>query len=1204
MSRKLNPQALLARLVAQGTDARLSEVDIATIFSLVEGEGTIVARNSVATQSLADKDTIAQLTAQLADAQQAREIANTRAAAAEGALHEVLHSTSWRAAAPLRAVKNTLRARRDRVTDNRPQPAKNHADTAPKPSRFGTTQTIETQADGAQAETTPIMIIPPHYTAPTNKTLPKTLPASLYAFYLPQFHPIAENDAWWGEGFTEWTNVRPAKPSFKGHYQPHEPHKDMPLGYYDLRNKNVMAEQMKLARRYGVEGFCFYFYWFAGHRLLETPLLNLLDDPDLDVPFFLCWANENWSRRWDGRDSEVLMAQDHSAADDLAFIQYISKYMTDPRYRRIDGKPVLMVYRPSDLPDAKASAGRWRGWCRDNGVGEIYITYAQSFELRDPRDYSFDAAVEFPPNYSDPPNVTHRVEPLSEPFEATVFDWDIFPTRSDTYARPEYPLYRSVCPAWDNTARRKGNGTVFINSTPARYEHWLRNAIIDTARNVETPNDRIVFINAWNEWAEGAHLEPDNAYGYGYLEATRDALLSLDGDKLEQAVASKIATEKAAKKCPDRIVIVTHDAHPMGAQMLSMNLVKTLRDDYGIETEFVTLGDGPIMEQYRRIDNFHDLSGHAPHSDHACALAEDLRSRADIAICNTTVSGLYGAILKKAGFTVVSLIHELPDIIRRYNLEQHADAVAAHADHIVFPADLVKTSFEGFTGPLHDKAVICPQGAYKRNRFSDQNAREAAARDLREQLNLSPTCRIVLGVGYADHRKGYDVFIDAAERLAGVHEHIVFVWIGHFDPELERRLKPRTDALIAAENLVLPGRVSDTDIYYAGADVYLLTSREDPYPSTVLEALDVGLLTVGFEGATGSVALIAQHKGIIVPPFDMDALCAAVKRALITGGPAMRSEIAEQFHARDDVSFSGYVGRLLALAGREDVRVERKTPTITAVVPNYNYARFLPDRINSITRQTVSVNEIVLLDDCSTDDSRAVMDTLEQTLDIPVTRIDNDTNSGSVFAQWLRGVEAASGEYVWIAEADDLAHPAFLEAVMAGFKQDGVVMSYAQSQQINQSGMVMDDNYLTYVSDVDTAQWRDDYTRTGKAEITRGLSVKNTIPNVSAVVFHRETLLSVLRNHMAHIQTFRVAGDWAAYIHMLECGDIAYVRTPLNQHRRHDNSVTIAKFGEAELAEIQTLQDYVAANFDIEADMTAKAKAYIKTLRAQFGLEK
>jgi lipopolysaccharide biosynthesis protein len=344
----------------------------------------------------------------------------------------------------------------------------------------------------------------------------------LICFYLPQFHSIPENDAWWGKGFTEWSNVKPAKPQFVGHYQPHVPAE---LGYYDLLDPTLQRRQIELAKLYGIEGFCFYFYWFGGKRLLEAPVENYLDDGSLDLPFCLCWANENWSRRWDGLDSEILIAQQHSAEDDLAFIAHVSKYMRDPRYIRISDKPLLLVYRPSLLPSAKSTAKRWRDWCRNNGLGEIYLAYTQSFEAQDPEDYGFDAAIEFPPNNSAPPNITQSVTKCNDEFEGTVYDWDVFVDRSRDYKTPKYRLFRGVCPSWDNTARRKNKGTIFLNSTPSGYQEWLLNAIRETCRSFENPEERLIFVNAWNEWAEGAHLEPDKRYGYAYLEATRLAIV-------------------------------------------------------------------------------------------------------------------------------------------------------------------------------------------------------------------------------------------------------------------------------------------------------------------------------------------------------------------------------------------------------------------------------------------------------------------------------------------------------------------------------------------------------------------------------------------------------------------------------------------------------------------------------------------------------
>lgn len=355
---------------------------------------------------------------------------------------------------------------------------------------------------------------------PFRAQAPASPSARLIAFYLPQFHAIAENDAWWGKGFTEWRNVTRALPQFDGHDQPRLP---ADLGFYDLRTPGVMREQARLAREYGIGGFCFYFYWFDGHTLLEEPLRQWLADDSIEQPFCLCWANENWSRRWDGRADDVLIGQNHSERDDLAFIAHVARYLRDPRYIRVDGKPLLLVYRPGLLPDARATAARWRQWCRDNGVGEICIAYTQSFDRADPSDFGFDAAVEFPPNLATPANITGDQQLINPQFRGQVLDWREL---AHDYARrpmPSYRLFPAVNCGWDNEARRSGRGRVYLHAAPRRYRDWLRTTI--EHRLADAPaSDRLVFINAWNEWAEGAVLEPDARLGHAWLQATRDAV--------------------------------------------------------------------------------------------------------------------------------------------------------------------------------------------------------------------------------------------------------------------------------------------------------------------------------------------------------------------------------------------------------------------------------------------------------------------------------------------------------------------------------------------------------------------------------------------------------------------------------------------------------------------------------------------------------
>jgi len=379
-----------------------------------------------------------------------------------------------------------------------------------------------------------------------DQALPLPTAVRMIAFHLPQYHEIPENNQWWGKGFTEWSNVQPAEPLFPGHYQPHVPLN----GYYDLTDPTVLPRQAEQARRYGIEGFCFYFYWFHGHRLLEKPLQMLLEHPEWEIAYCLCWANENWTRRWDGLEQDVLIAQDYSAEDDHAFIAYLEQYLRDPRYIRIEGRPLLLLYRPDLLPDAAASVSRWREHCRASGIGEIYVAYPQSFENRDPRDYGMDAAVEFPPNNSAPPECSAVDLGCGPEFQGHIYDWSIFPQRAAHYSKPPYTLFRGLNPGWDNTPRRKQRATIFVNFDPVSYQSWAKAACDDTIERIASPQERVVFINAWNEWGEGAHLEPDVRTGCAYLEATHLA-------QIRSAVHKSVLPRKSG-----RVALVIHAFYP------------------------------------------------------------------------------------------------------------------------------------------------------------------------------------------------------------------------------------------------------------------------------------------------------------------------------------------------------------------------------------------------------------------------------------------------------------------------------------------------------------------------------------------------------------------------------------------------------------------------------------------------------------------
>ena len=349
----------------------------------------------------------------------------------------------------------------------------------------------------------------------------------LLAFYLPQFHPIPENDLWWGKGFTEWSNVTRAVPQFPGHYQPHLPGD---LGFYDLRVKEVQYRQIEMAKQYGIHGFAFYYYWFAGKRLLEKPINQFLENQDMEFPFCLIWANENWTRRWDGLENDILIEQVHTPETDMAFIKEITPFVNDKRYIRINGRPVIIVYRVDLLPNPRETAERWRNYCIKHQLGDPYLIAAQTFGFDDPRPVGFDAAMQFPPHNH------HLVEEFminpeikfSNP-DFSHYVWSYPKIVEYKEKEPEdapYPLYKGIFPIWDSEPRKPGKGAIIAYSTPELYKRWLKVISQWTIKN-HPPEERFVFINAWNEWAEGAHLEPDRRYGYAYLQATMDALRSL-----------------------------------------------------------------------------------------------------------------------------------------------------------------------------------------------------------------------------------------------------------------------------------------------------------------------------------------------------------------------------------------------------------------------------------------------------------------------------------------------------------------------------------------------------------------------------------------------------------------------------------------------------------------------------------------------------
>ena len=347
----------------------------------------------------------------------------------------------------------------------------------------------------------------------------------LIAFYLPQYHPIPENDTWWGQGFTEWLSVVKARPLFPGHDQPHLP---ADLGFYDLRLPDTRQAQAELAREYGIHGFCYFHYWFQGRRLLEQPFNAVLESGQPDFPFCLCWANHHWSRAWDGQRQHVLLEQTYSEHDDREHIRWLARAFSDPRYIRVEGKPLFLIYEASQLPDPLRTTTLWRDEARQLGVGELFLCKVDNFQDRrlPPQHSGFDAAVEFQPDTAMLLSMFERAWwRLSRGLKilrgALICSYANWVRRVIRQPLPSYRRFPCVTPGWDNSPRRRSGAFILHGTTPTLYEQWLAATL---RRQPLGPSERIVFINAWNEWAEGNHLEPCQRWGRAYLEATRRAV--------------------------------------------------------------------------------------------------------------------------------------------------------------------------------------------------------------------------------------------------------------------------------------------------------------------------------------------------------------------------------------------------------------------------------------------------------------------------------------------------------------------------------------------------------------------------------------------------------------------------------------------------------------------------------------------------------
>ena len=993
--------------------------------------------------------------------------------------------------------------------------------------------------------------------------------AKLLAYYLPQFHQIPENDAWWGKGFTDWTNLTRALPRFVGHLQPRIPRD---LGYYTLNTPSTLRRQIEMAKGAGLSGFVFYTYWFNRHRLLEAPLEQLLADPSLDFPFCAMWANENWTRRWDGLEREVLIAQEYLESDDAALIACHARLFADPRYIRVQGRPLWMIYRVTLIPDAAARIEKWRQMFRDLHNENPLIVMAQSLGDYDPAPYGLDGAVEFPPHKlsQETPRLNGTLDLLDPDFIATVHAYESIAHTSLSMPAPDYPLIKTIVPGWDNDPRREGKGLVLHGATPAKYQAWLEK-LVAHARETPFHGEPLLCVNAWNEWAEGAFLEPDIHFGGAFLNATARALCA----------------PETAEFAPG-ILLVGHDAHPHGAQLLLLHIARHLRRQWGLKVHLLLLGVGPLLGPYNEtaeVSIAYDKTIIANLLDkyHAAGIRT--------AIVNSAASSRVVPWLENRGIQTTLLVHEMPQLLQEYNLEIQSRLAAAAASRLVFSSRLSAQAFAGAIALQTEGNIILPQGNYQNMRFDP-----AARTRIRRELNIGDEDFLILGAGFADIRKGFDLFLQLARKLTALRGGVHFLWVGNIQPVLKTYLAPEMAKLTAAgcfRHIPFTEHIAG---YFSAADIFALTSREDPYPSVVMEALACGAPCIAFDEAGGIPELLRREKaGRVAKLGDVEDFLAQTASLLDHEKlHQLRPRLAAMAEQR--FNFPAYVETLLRLS-------HPRLRTVSAAVINYNYARHLPERLNSIFAQTYPLAEILVLDDASTDDSLTIAQATAQAARREIRLIPNQQNSGSVFAQWRRAAREAKGEFIWLCEADDSAAPNFLARLLEVMNNTPApLLAFTDSRAVNETGQQVMSSYQSYYFDSGAKELAASGLWEARAFAERLLSVRNLIPNVSAVLWRREALLAAL-DALPELETWRLAGDWRLYLALLttQPGNVVYLAEPLNTHRRHGGGVTQSLSAQAHTAEIAAMHKIIVKTLKPGNAIRAEQAAYLARVSVQLG---
>ena len=665
-----------------------------------------------------------------------------------------------------------------------------------------------------------------------------------------------------------------------------------------------------------------------------------------------------------------------------------------------------------------------------------------------------------------------------------------------------------------------------------------------------------------------------------------------------------------------QLLLVGHSACRTGAPHCLLRLAEELRGFPELDCWVVLKEGGDLVEAFAKAAPTLELKqleerGFGALTDLPALIARMFRGYAEegMALCNTMAVSDFHPALADAGVPVLSWIHELPRAIQIYGGQQAMRQIEAASRKVIAPANVVKQSLVDLHGFNSAAVETFHYGLAPKTWGQD---RASARKRILQELQLPENSRLVLGCGTVDQRKGADLFVQVAGRLLdtefdGSPTH--FIWVGHCnDILLKTWLEHDVQATSQAHRIYFVGPRPDPTDFFLASDLFLLTSREDPCPFAMLEAMETGLPVLAFAGSGGAEEVL-PGSGICVPYLDVEAMAQAAHRLL--QDPDRRQALGQhgQHAIRTEFTWPRFLARfreLLESSYQYQPDRPERVPTVSVIVPNYRHAQYLETRLRSIFQQTLLPSEIVVLDDASPDHSLEVIERLAAESPVPFRIVPNTQNSGSTFRQWIKGLELVTGDLVWIAESDDCCHPDFLRRLVPRFVDQDVKLAYCQSRLLGPEDERLADDFLDHTHDLSPTRWRAPYVVPGSEDVERGLAIKNTIPNASAVLFRRAGLLDHARE-LLQLQ-LKFAGDWYLYARQIQNGKVAFIPESLNGFRRHPQGVTQhAVRGHLHALETLLVRALVCEMYPVSADTMARSLAQAmfehEFLGAMYGLD-